>query len=220
MPLPPSATHQVVNPSSTSAPSSTGLTALHIAVITNNRGEVRALLNSKEHAVDERTPTGATALMLASLYGRSSIFIYLLQKSASLSKQDYEGFDCMDYVKHLPFTKPLLEKWELEAVAVENPRRSGRKFIYHFVRPFSSIAKQGRLRATTVENPPTQDSAAQTVPAKVVPSQILPQLPPQASGEESERRIDFLRRGGVLEIIESRSLALVEWPFKLKRKTW
>lgn len=171
----------------------TGLTALHLAVVNNNRGAVRALLLDKEHAIDSRTPTGATPLMLASLYGRFDIFIYLIKKSASVSKKDYAGFDCFDYVRHLAFTKRLLEKYD----AAEKPHRSGRKAIYKFLRPFASIPEQSRLGRNRTNN---------TLPA--------------LSEQKSERRTVLLRRGGVFEIVEVRSLALAEWGIDLGRKTW
>lgn len=175
----------------------TGLTALHIAVINNDRKQVRDLLASKEHGVDERTPMGATSLMLASLYGRFDMFTYLLHKSASVFKQDFQGFDCSDYVRHLAFTKPLLER--LDVVASEKPYRSGRKIIYGLVRPLSSAIKEGRLGS----------------------SEKVQASPPEAPlGEKPERRIVSLRKDGIFEIGEFNSLALVEWPFNLGRKTW
>ncbi|KAJ4409733.1 hypothetical protein N0V82_009395 [Gnomoniopsis sp. IMI 355080] len=202
MQLPPSPNREVANLSITFASTRppAGLSALHIAVIQNDRQKVRALLANNEHGVDERTSTGATALMLASLYGRCDMFFYLLRKSASISKQDFEGFGCLDYVKHRDFTNPLLEKYEV--VANEKPARPGRKIIYNFLRPFSSAIKQGRLKKTKARTP-----LAEASPAKASP------------GEYSERRVIFLRKGGMLEVVEVRSLAVAEWPFELGRKT-
>ncbi|KAJ4392237.1 hypothetical protein N0V93_005862 [Gnomoniopsis smithogilvyi] len=163
--------------------------------------KVRALIASKEHAIDQRTTTGATALMLASLYGRSEIFIYLLYKSASVLKQDFEGSSCKDYVRHMAFTKPLLETYEV--VATEKPRRSGRKIIYGLLRSFSSANNQGcQRRSEKVETLPVGDPPAEAL-----------------HDRQPERRVVSLRKNGVFELGEFRSLALAEWPFKLGRKT-
>lgn len=197
---PSSPSHQVVNqstPSPTLIPTPPGLSALHVAVIQNDRHKVRALLASNEHGVDERTTMGATALMLAGLYGRYHMFKYLSRKSASTSKQDFEGYGCLDYLKHRAFTKPLLQKYQ--DIAFDRPRRAGRVQIYDFLRAESPTIKQGRWE---------RSERAQTPPVKATP------------GEQSERRVVFLRKGGMLQVVEIRSLAVAEWPFKLGRKTW
>lgn len=177
------------SPSST-PPASTDLSALHVAVINNDVAKVRALLHSKEHAPDERTSNGATPIMLASLYGRHKAFIYLLHKGASISKRDFDGFACMDYVKQLEFVQPLLDKYK--SVAREQPRLSGRKMIEDFLRPFSAMIEQDQTQTPRVEAP-------------------VPNV---------ERRVIFHRNRGMLEIVEVRRLAAAEWDFDLGRKTW
>lgn len=136
--------------------------------------------------------------MLASLYGRHKMFIYLLDKTASLFKHDFEGFTCVDYAKHSDSIKPLLEKYK--TVTHEKPRLSGRKRIADFLRPISSVIKQGGLieKSETTENPQ----------AGAFPGQRL------------ERRVVFHRKVGMLEIVEKRCLAAAEWDFDLGRKTW
>lgn len=180
-------------PSPPSTPASTGLTALHVAVINNDLLEVRTLLSSKEHAVDARTTEGATPTMLASLYGRHKMFIYLLHKGASIAKRDFGGFACIDYAKHLDFVQPLLDKYK--SVAHEQPRLSGRKMIEDFLRPFSLMVEQDHVEVN--ETPRTE-----------APVQNL------------ERRVNFHRKVGMLEIVEVRRIAAAEWDFDLGRKTW
>lgn len=211
---PPLATHQAVRSSST--PTSTSprssdrisLTALHVAVIDNDREKVRALLAGKENAVDERTTTGATAVMLASLYGRFDIFIHLLKKSASILKQDYEGFGCKEYVRHLAFTKPLLRQFEV--ITVEQPRRSGRKAIYDFLRSLSSVINQSPLGSGVIDFHPGLGE-------QWLGSDRTDTRP--TLSEQTERRIISLRKGGVLEIVGVESLARAEFARDLARKT-
>lgn len=186
MPLPPSTLE-----------ASTGLTALHLAVINNDLLKVRELLASKEHGVDERTTTGATPLMLASLYGRSRIFMYLLFESATMFKQDFQGFTCVDYVKHEDFAKPLLEKYE--AIAGQKPRHAGRKKIDKFLRPFACMLKPDLLE---------EKEEIETIQFEAPLGQAL------------ERRVVFHRKVGMLEILEIRRLAAAKWDFDLGLKTW
>lgn len=185
---------------------STGLTDLHLAVINNEPLKVRSLLSSKEHAVDERTPTGATPIMLACLYGRSRIFLCLLLKSATRSKQDLEGFTCIDYVKHEGLAKQLLEKYE--AIAGQRPSLSGRKKIYELLRSFARMLKSDLLqKMQEIEKIQTNDKIEN------------PQVEAPFS-QNLERRVVFHRNGGMLEIGEFRCLAAAEWDFDLGLKTW
>lgn len=133
--LPP--TQQVVE--SPKPSSLTSLTDLHLAVINNKPFKVRSLLYSKEHAIDKRTPTGATPIILAYLYSRHKMFIYLLHKAASIFKHNFQGFTCINYIKHSTSIKPLLKKYK--AVAYKKPRLSRRKIINEFLRPFLSIIR-------------------------------------------------------------------------------
>lgn len=110
---------------------STGLTTLHLAMINNELFKVQSLLYSKEHLINEYTPTGAMLIILVYLYSRHKIFIYLLYKAASIFKYDFEGFTCINYIKYLTFIKPLLEKYK--AVAHEEPCLFRRKIINEFL---------------------------------------------------------------------------------------
>lgn len=173
---------------------------MHLAVLKNDQRKVRKLLGSREHAVDERTFSGATPVMLACLFGRTTIFWFLLSRSASLSKQDYRGFTVSAYVqqgKLFPEAKDLVDRYQSFTDTEAN--RLGRKRIWKGLRDIGHGAMY---------------PSAQRVGAGAITS---------ATGSASSSappRILFLRKGGVFEIIESgRRLAMVEIDHPLGRKT-
>ncbi|ROV88306.1 hypothetical protein VMCG_10476 [Cytospora schulzeri] len=118
-----------------------GLTALHAAVLRNDRRQVRALLKSREYGVDVRSSTGVTPLMVASLYGRERIFFYLVKKRADIRKHDYQDLAAMDYAKG-PNTRQLVQKYR--DIATSEPRRRGRHTIYYFLKAFEHASKSSQ----------------------------------------------------------------------------
>lgn len=112
-----------------STPSFDGLTPLHIAVLQGNCAQVREIVNEREIGVDAPTATGTTALMLAALYGKRKIFLFLLGKKASPSKKDSQGNDSLGYVKQRsPFVQGLIRK--NKKITTMSPDRGGRREIY------------------------------------------------------------------------------------------
>ena len=90
--------------------------------------------------MDERTLDGATPLMLAGLFGRSTIFFSLVNKHASVHKHDNDGCTAMDYLKHMPSTKKILAHFQ--ALTSKRPSTRGRKSIYNIVRGIAQSTKQ------------------------------------------------------------------------------
>lgn len=129
---------------------STGLTALHFAVINDDLFNVRTLFHSKEPAIDEQTPIGATPSILASLYRTHNIFFYLRHNAASIFKYNFKGFTYIDYTNYSDFIKLLLKKYK--TVAREKLRVSGRQRITDFLRLFSSTINQGFERSSIIIN--------------------------------------------------------------------
>lgn len=76
-------------------------------------------------------PTSAMLIILAYLYGKHKIFIYLLYKAAFISKYNFEGFTCINYIKHLTSIKLLLKKYK--AVAYKELCLSRKKMINEFL---------------------------------------------------------------------------------------
>jgi hypothetical protein len=134
-----------------------GLTALHAAVLQDDREQVRALLQSHEYGVDVRSSTGATPLMIASLYGRTKIFFYLVKKKASLQKCDHQNVTVLQYAKG-PSVRQLLR--EYQHIATREPRRSGRYAIYYFLK--HAIKNDQPRRGPGAQFPDTSASATPT----------------------------------------------------------
>lgn len=116
--------HAVHNPN--------GLTELHLAVISNDRAAVRSIMATRERGVDERTSAGATSLMLACLFGRATIFRYLITKKASAVKRDRRGLGLLEYAKHVPLVQESLARYQ-EATGQE-PSQKGREVILTVLR--------------------------------------------------------------------------------------
>lgn len=125
-----------------------GFSALHVAILMNNGHQVKQLLASREHAVDGRILDGTTPLMLAGLFGRANIFLFLLRKGASLQKLDSNGCTVTDYVKHIPSTKKILN--QSQALTGQCPSKSGRKIIYNMIQAILRFAKQEKLKGHNV----------------------------------------------------------------------
>lgn len=94
-------------------------------------------------------------IMLAYLYNRSCIFIYLLYESATIAKQDLEGFTYINYIKHGDFTKPLLKKYT--AIAGQKPRLLRQKKINRLLQQFLSILKPDLLKKEETKKSQTNE---------------------------------------------------------------
>lgn len=183
-----------------------GLTSLHIAVLKDDREQVRALLASREYGVDVRSSTGATPLMMASLYGRTKIFHYLVRKKALLDKADYQGCKALHYAKR-PHNRVLARKYE--GIAAGEPRQSGQLAIYYLLKAFERASKNaippqpaGTREASEMQSsdiPPTGSPTSDMV----LPSTV------------------FIRskKGKQLELVEVRRLAVAEVDIDLGRKS-
>lgn len=126
------------------------ISPVHVAVLKNDVQGLRHLLATQEYGVDCRTGNdlnGSTPLMLACLFGRTGIFIYLVQKKASLQKRDCQGLSVPDYLKS-QLTQDILKK--CQAVSNIPPSKSGRKSIDAVFKTVFQMAKHyvGRNRVS------------------------------------------------------------------------
>lgn len=189
---------------------SDGLSALHTAVIQNNLDRVQNILADGEIGVDQRTPAGATPLMFAGLFGRLGAFAYLFEKGAIPDKKDGQGFSVVDYTRHLPFTEELLAKYQPLAQGILSPSRQERRWILAILKGHRKDRKRGRCsrhRKITIDPAP-----------HAVEQEAAPQ-PGAQPASVLETRIDFLRRGKVVERCRVQVLNRAEFDFKLGRKS-
>lgn len=196
---------QLDSTTKSSVPSSHALTALHLAVLANDYTKVRKIASDREHGIEARTATGTTAYMLASLYGRTDIFLFLTLKKASPYKKDIQGNNALDYVKQeVPFVKELIQ--EYKNIAASKPDRVGRRLIYGVLkarqRDSKNAYEQGRKDA----------GATAQAQAQVQPPMDVEQGNPQQILQDPTVRFAFLRSpdGKQQEFVEARQVATAE----------
>lgn len=177
-----------------------GLTALHVAVLKNDYDKVRTLLHSREYGVDVRSSTGATPLMMASLFGRTRIFFYLMKKRADFRKFDDQNLAALQYAKG-PVTSDLIRRYQ--DVDVGEPRKKGRRSIYNFLKTVEQASRSisQPQRALGAPSPDTQ-------------------LPREQSSEAPAPETIFLRsHDGSLQLIGVQRLASTNVDIDLGRKS-
>lgn len=197
-----------------SVPSPLGLTPLHIAVLANKYHEVRKIASDREQGIEARTETGTTAYMLAALYGRTEIFLFLTRKKASPYKKDVQGNNALDYVKQeSPFIKDLVQ--EYKSISAGKPDRAGRGLIYGVLKARQRDSKRAYDKGCA-------DAAAEyqaQAQAQPQPSVDMEQDSPQQASENPTMRFAFLRSlsGKQQEFVEVKRIAAAEH-FNLGRK--
>lgn len=191
--------------SMSSVASSHALTALHLAVLANDCVKVRTIASGREHGIDARTATGTTAYMLAALYGRTEIFLFLNLKKASPYKKDIQGNNALDYVKQdSPLVKDLISKYK--NIAARKPDGAGRRLIYGVLKARQSDSKmayrQGRADTRAEAQPQAPPQA----------SVNMEQANPQENLQDPHVRFAFLRSldGKQQEFVEVRRIATAE----------
>lgn len=192
-----------------------GLTALHIAVITNDYAVVRKIVSDREHGVDERTVTGTTALMLAALYGRNKIFSFLARKKASPNKRDSQGNNALDYVKsQSSFMQDLSRSYKRIAGNVAD--RNGRREIYGWLKVLKHASEtayrqgfaKGRAEPSAHSSAPAETQAQPQFQA----STNMDSPNAQQSPQDPSVRLVFLRslNGKQQEVGEFRQIGTAE----------
>lgn len=178
-----------VERASTLAASSGGLTPLHRAVLKNDATTVRKIVSEREIGVDVRTPTGTTPLMMAALYGRLEIFLYLLGKKASPYKQDNQGNNPLAYVKQrTPSVQNLLRQYKNTAAVGSG--RSGRRDIYVVLKAMKHQSKRSYTQGQAAAQDKSHTQAQPQGPAHLV------QPEQQQPCQDSPGRFVFLRSPG------------------------
>lgn len=172
-----------------------GITALHLAVLGNDHEKARALLKSGEYGVDVRSSTGATPLMIASLYGRTKTFFYLVKKKADLRKHDHQNLTALQYVKGLMIPE-LVCKYQ--DVATGEPLEAGRRVIYRFLKTWEHTDRSNQIQRPMASG--TQLSTGQ-------------------SSETNPPSTIFLRSQDRLELIAVQRLAITSVNIDLGRKS-
>lgn len=204
---------QIDASNNSSVPLSHGLTALHLAVLANDSAKVRNIASDREHGIESRTATGTTAYMLAALYGRTDIFLFLTLKKASPYKKDIQGNNALDYVKQeLPFVKDLIQ--EYKNIVVSKPDGVGRRLIYGVLKARQRDSKvayaQGRADAGAEAQ--AQGHVQAQSQAQLQPSMDVEQDSPHQALQDSAVRFAFLRSpdGKQQEYVEVRQIATAE----------
>lgn len=188
-----------------SVASSHGLTALHLAVLASDYGKVRDIVKDREQGIDARTATGTTAYMIAALYGRTEIFLFLNLKKASPFKKDIQGNSAIDYVKQeSPFVKELID--EYNSIPARKPDAAGRRLIYGVLKSRQSDSKLAYARGRA-------DARAEAQPqAQPQPSVNMEQAKPQQTLQDPHVRFAFIRSldGKQQEFVEVKRIAMAE----------
>lgn len=185
--------------------SSVGLTPLHLAVLTNDYAKLRKIVSDREHGIEAGTATGTTAYMLAALYGRVEIFLFLTLKKASPYKKDAQGNNALNYLKQeLPFVKDLIQQYK--KIAVSKPDRAGRHLIYGMLkaRQRDSKVAYAQGRADAGAEPQKQ--------AQSQPSVDMEPDNPQQTLQNPTVRLAFVRSldGKQQELVEVKRIAMAE----------
>lgn len=195
----------------TSVPSSHGLTALHFAVLANDYTTVRKIASDREHGIEARTATGTTAYMLAALYGRTDIFLFLTLKKASPYKKDIQGNNALDYVtQELPFIKDLIQQYK--NIAVNKPDRASRRLIYGVLKARQRDSKIAYAQGRADAGAEAQAEVEAQTQVQLQPSMDVEQESPQQALLDPTVRFAFLRSpsGIQQEFVEVRRIAVAE----------
>lgn len=204
--------------SSVSMGGSDGLTALHLAVLANDVAKVRKLFSDREYGVDQRTATGTTAVMLAALFGRNEIFLYLVRKRASLGKKDNQGLNTLDYVKQMsPLIQDLVRKYK--SIAPTKPDGVGRRNIYGVLKALARDRNKAYDQGRADARGEAQVQARAQAQAQLTTPVHLEQSIAQQPSQDSIRTV-FLRSvdGKQQEFVEVRQIAAAEHNSNIGRK--
>jgi hypothetical protein len=212
-------------------PYGAGITPLHLAVLEGSYSKVRSIVRSGKHGVNAQTvATRTTPLMLAALYGRSDIFLYLLKKKASPGNRDSQGNTSLQYAEpRSPFFKDLLRQYGGIA-ATRPPSTSMRRDIFILLnairatrhkskKAYAKGRADGRAEVHSQSHSHSQaQSQSQSHPqaqaqAPMVINQIGQQQQQQQQycDEPAPTRCDFLpsRDGKRLEFVQGRCTASI-----------
>lgn len=202
-------TQSTVERAGSSSPSVDGLTPLHLAVLQGNHAKLREIANEREIGVDAPTETGSTALMLAALFGRRKIFLYLLGKKASPTKKDSQGNNSLDYVKQKsPFIQSLVRKYRNTAAMV--PDRGGRRELYVMLKVMlKTIKHQSKMAYEKGRTSARHEAHARAQPQTSVHTEQAQQ---EQTVQDLSRRAVFLPSldGKHQEFIEGTCVATIQ----------
>lgn len=185
-----------------------GLTPLHLAVLQGSYARVRFFVQERVHGVNAVTTDKITPLMLAALYGRSEIFLYLRGKKASPDLKDIDGKTALDYAKpRSKFVQKILH--QCSSIARQTPDTGRRRDIHRALQDLEATRRQ--IKKAYAEGRKDAQASAKSHPIHQTPTSV-DQNGQQQCTEDFSRRAVFLPSsdGKQLEFVEGRCVAAHE----------